>query len=126
MRIILLAALLFTLLVADHDEHRDHHMPMDISHLGLSAGQHEAVERIVRDYRKAHHRLNEEESRTRESLRELFEAERFDRGKFLELAAAQRRENEKVQADFFEALHDVLTPQQRLRFTPYLQEWERD
>ena len=126
MRILALIALLFTLLLADHDDHRDRHLPMDISFLDLSKQQHEAVEKIVRDYRKAHHRLNKEEAKTREAVRQLFEAEHFDREKFLQLTSALRNEGEKVQADFFEALHDVLTPQQRARFTPYLEEWERE
>ena len=126
MRILALIALLFTLLLADHDDRRDRHLPMDISFLDLSKQQHEAVEKIVRDYRKAHHRLNKEEAKTREAVSRLFEAERFDREKFLKLTAALRAESEKVQADFFEALHDVLTPQQRTRFTPYLEEWERE
>jgi Spy/CpxP family protein refolding chaperone len=126
MRIIAFAALLFTLLLADHDEHREHHLPMDISYLDLTKQQHERVEKIVRDYRKAHHRLNRDKAKTREAVSHLFEAERFDRRRFLELMAAQRAESEKVQADFFEALHGVLTPQQRRRFVPYLEEWERD
>jgi len=126
MRFIVLIAMLFSLLAADHDDPREHHMPMDISYLDLTPRQHESVEKIVRDYRKAHHRLNRLEEQTRESVSRLFEAERFDREKFLELTAALQRENDKVQADFFEALHRVLTPQQRSRFTPYLQEWERD
>jgi Spy/CpxP family protein refolding chaperone len=123
MRIIVLAALLFTLLLADHD---DHHMPMDISYLGLTKQQHERVEKIVRNYRKAHHRLNREKRETRNAVGKLFEAERFDREKFLELTTALQTANDKVQADFFEALHGVLTPQQRSRFIPYLEEWERD
>ncbi|UFS61867.1 periplasmic heavy metal sensor [Sulfurimonas sp. HSL-3221] len=126
MRFIVLIALLFTLLAADHDDHREHHMPMDISYLDLTPQQHERVEKIARDYRKAHHRLNRLEAQTRDAVRALFEAERFDRAKFLELTTALQTENDRVQADFFEALHAVLTPQQRQRFTPYLEEWERD
>lgn len=126
MRILALVALLFTLLLADHDDHREHHLPMDISFLDLTKQQHEAVEKIVRDYRKAHQRLNREEVQTREAVSRLFEAEHFDREKFLELTKALRAESEKVQADFFEALHDVLTPEQRRRFVPYLEEWERE
>jgi len=126
MRILALVALLFTLLLADHDDHREHHLPMDISFLDLTRQQHEAVEKIVRDYRKAHQRLNREEVQTREAVSRLFEAEHFDREKFLELTKALRAESEKVQADFFEALHDVLTPEQRRRFVPYLEEWERE
>ena len=42
------------------------------------------------------------------------------------LTSALRSEADAVQADFLEALHDVLTPQQRRQFVPYLEEWERD
>ncbi len=126
MRIIVIAALLFSLLFADHDDSREHHMPMDLSFLQLNKQQHEAVEKIVRDYRKAHHRLNKDKAQTREAVGKLFEAEHFDRQKFLELTSALRSESEQVQADFFEALHDVLTPEQRREFVPYFKEWERE
>ena len=124
MRFIALVALLFALLAADHDDHHRRHLPMDLSYLSLTHEQHETIERIVRSHQEAHRRFNRRKRETREAAARLFAADAFDSDRFLRLSAALHQEAAVLQADFLEAIHRVLTPEQRSRFAYYMEEWE--
>jgi Spy/CpxP family protein refolding chaperone len=124
MRFLALFALLFTLLAADHDDHHERHLPMDISYLGLTHDQHDAVERIVRSHQQDHRHFKRRKRETRETISRLFAADRFDSGRFMELTSELHREADALQSHFLEAIHGVLTPEQRRRFAYYMEEWE--
>lgn len=124
MRIVPLLLLLFSLLYAEHDEHREHHFPMDIGYLELTDAQHGQVERIVHDYREARHRYSRHKKELRESFETLFTAGTFDRERFLAMKSELSEEASAAQAAFFADIHKVLTPEQRRRFARYMQEWE--
>lgn len=124
MRMILLFILLFTMAIADHDRHHDDHMPLDISYLNLTHAQHEAVEEVVRDYLKARHRFNRKKEATRVDMAALFSAGKFNHERFAALSGTLHNEADAIQSRFLEALHTLLTPQQRRAFASYMQEWE--
>jgi Spy/CpxP family protein refolding chaperone len=124
MRFLLSLLMLATLLLAEHDEHHERHMPLDISYLDLTQEQHEKVERIVRSHQEAHRRHKRHKRESRELIGRLFTAEKFDSERFLEVSAQLRDEAATMQAEFLGAIHDVLTPEQRRHFANYMQEWE--
>ena len=124
MRIVPLLLLLFSLLYAEHDEHREHHFPMDIGYLDLTREQHAKVEQIVHDYREARHRYSRHKKELHEAFGHLFAAETFDREHFLAMKSQLHTEASAAQAAFLADLHRVLTPEQRRRFVRYMEEWE--
>lgn len=126
MRFLALFLLLATLLFADSDkhEHKDRHLPLDMSYLELTPQQHEQARTIVQTYKhqyKAFHRLKKE---TREAVSNLFEAESFDAEEFVRLTAALNRRAAEIQAEFFSKMHAILSPNQKKRFVDYMEEWE--
>jgi len=124
MRIVPLLLLLFSLLYAEHDEHREHHFPMDIGYLDLTEAQHVRVERIVHEYREARHRYSRHKKELREAFETLFAAGTFDRERFRTMKSQLHEEASAAQAAFFADIHQVLTPEQRRRFVRYMEEWE--
>jgi len=124
MRLFLLVLLLCLGLHADHDEHRERHLPMDISHLDLTRAQYDAMERLIRNHHEAHRRYSRDKRRTQEEIGRLFGAERFDKERYLALTAALRDEAAAIQAEFYASIHTLLTPRQRQAFLHYMEEWE--
>jgi protein CpxP len=124
MRFITLFALLFTLLAADHHDQHERHLPLDISYLDLTHEQHETMERIVRNHQKEHRRFKHRKREAREAVSRLFAAGEFDTQRYRELTSALHDEADAMQAHFLEAIHTVLTPEQRRRFADYMEEWE--
>lgn len=126
MKFLSIFLLLGILLFADSDKHeyREHHLPLDMSHLDLTSRQHKQVRTIVKTFKHEHKQFHRHKKVAREAISHLFLAKTFDTEEFIRLTTVLNQRAIKIQAKFFSRIHQVLTPSQKKRFVDYMEEWE--
>ncbi len=110
----------------DHDRYERHHIPKDLSFLDLSRDQSSRVREILYDYKHALKRFRHEKKEHAHEAGELFVQGEFDAAKYKAMRGELESRAIRIQADFLQKLHAILTPKQRKRFLHYFDEWDVD
>src|SRR6266850_4252163 len=103
--------------LADGSEHRGHSM-MRLRALGLTEAQRDQVFKIFHEQAPAVHEQMKQVRRTREELRTLATADRFDEGRARQLADTQAKALAALavmRAQTMARVREILTPEQRQR-----------
>ena len=126
MRLLTLFLLLATLLFADSDkhDHKEHHLPLDMSYLHLTSEQYTHAKAVVKSFKHEYKKFHHLKKETREAISKLFQDDEFDTEEFVRLTSALHERGAKIQAKFFSEMHAILTPAQKKRFAEYMEEWE--
>lgn len=109
-----------------HHRYERHHIPKDLSFLDLNRDQYHEVKAILYDYKHALKRFRHEKKEHEHDAGELFVKARFDAAKYEAMRGELETRAIRIQADFLQKLHKVLTPHQRKRFLHYFDEWDVD
>lgn len=109
-----------------HHRYEKHHIPKDLSFLDLNARQYDEVKEILYQYKHRLKAFRHEKKEHEHDAGELFVKERFDAAKYEAMRGDLEAQAIRIQADFLQKLHAVLTPQQRKRFLDYFDEWDVD
>ncbi len=124
MKKLLFAALLLALpLFADHDEY-ERHFPQDFSYLHLNPAQRQALKDALLRYQRRIEAIHKQEEQLEKKMERLFLSENFDKEAYVELGCSFQRRILEAQADFYAALHRILSPKQRRLFLESFKEWE--
>lgn len=126
MKLLIILLLSLSPLLADKDDHEyeKHHLPLDVSYLKLSDHQHKKLVKILKEFKHERKEFHEEQEDTTDEIKELFLEDTFDRDEFVKLTNKLKNLSVEIQADFFEKMHKLLTPEQKKRFVKYMKEWE--
>ena len=127
MRYLLIIVLLLTFVFGDNDEHeeREHHYyNKDLTYLNLSYIQKKEIKKILKEYRKKLKKYREYKEDILEKKEDVFEKERFDSEKFMDINLKLSKEASKIEIEFLENIHQILSRKQRELFIKYIDEWE--
>ena len=109
-----------------HHRYEKHHIPKDLSFLELNAKQYDEVKEILYQYKHRLKAFRHEKKEHEHDAGELFVKERFDAAKYAAMRGDLEAQAIRIQADFLQKLHAILTPEQRKRFLDYFDEWDVD
>lgn len=126
MKLLIILLLVISPFFADDDEYRGekHHLPLDVSYLKLSEDQHAKLVKILKKFKHEYKEFHEREEETQKEISKLFLADTFDKERFIVLTNRLKSLSVGIEADFFEKMHKLLTPKQKIDFVKYMQEWE--
>ncbi|WP_200762216.1 Spy/CpxP family protein refolding chaperone [Nitrosophilus alvini] len=127
MKFLLIIFISLVVSVADHDneyKYYETHMPRDLGFLNLNEKQREAIREVLSKNAESLEKLHESEEKTEKRLKKIFLQKKFDREKFENELLKLKKRAVKIEAEMFEKIHKILTPEQRERFIEYMEEWE--
>lgn len=121
---ICLILLLSIFLYAGHDEHKEHHLNKDLSHLDLSPSQKESVMQLLKDFRVQLKDFRAQKEAIEQQKKELFMADTLS-ATHLEILNKQiSQKASAIESQLLLNMHTLLTKEQRVKFAQYLDEWE--
>lgn len=126
MKYILCLVLLLGFLYADDHEHEKHHhyYNKDLTFLNLSSTQQKDIKKLLKEYRKNLKNYREYKEDILEQKEDIFKDDTFDQNKFIQLNLKLSQQSSKIQTQFLEQIHQILSKDQRKLFIKYLDEWE--
>lgn len=126
MRITLILLFLLNFLFADSDHHKekDHYYSKDLTYLSLSSSQEEQVKKILKNYRKELKRYRHFKKEQIEKKQKLFLENTYDANKLEQINQTINQEETRIERELMQHLHDILSSEQKKKFTHYIREWE--
>lgn len=123
MKIVLIFLLAFSL-YAGHDDKKEYHINKDLTHLGLSQEQNEAMKKVLKKYQHEIEEFREFKEKINAKKQKLFLEEPLDVEALSMLNRELYEKANKEEKTLLSRVHALLTPEQRVQFIRYFEEWE--
>ncbi|WP_419771044.1 MAG: Spy/CpxP family protein refolding chaperone [Candidatus Marinarcus sp.] len=121
--VVLCSIFLSLSLFADKYEYNGTHTYKNLDYLNLDKHQYEKIKEILIDYRKAYAKYYKEKQKEEEKLQELMRKEKFDKHEYKDIVEEIYEDAISLEAKTLKKIHAILTQEQRVKFSYYLQEW---
>ena len=125
MRVILVLVILFTSIFAD-DDYKKIHLKRDLSYLHLTKSQKRVIKEALIKYRLDIKRLHHLEEKIEKEIERKFKSNSFKKEDYIDKVKDIKHKMLKIEGEFFEKIHKILTKEQRERFSNFIEEWEHD
>ena len=121
MKILLVFLLLFSFVYADGD---GHHYRKDLSYLELSKTQKKQMKSILKQYRNDIKDFRDYKHDLAEDKEELFLESVLDEDKIRSINQKISEYATKIEINFLNKTHKLLSQEQKEKFEKYIEEWE--
>lgn len=111
-------------LYAGHDDKKEFHINKDLTHLNLSQEQNEAMKKILKKYHHEIEEFREFQEKINVKKQKLFLEEALDLEALNMLNRKLYEKSTQEENTLLSRVHAILTPEQRVRFIRYFEEWE--
>jgi len=116
--------LLSLFLYAGDDAKKEYHITKDLTHLDLSKEQKEAMKNVLKKYQHEIEEFRELKEKINAKKQKLFLEEPLDRVALSKLNYELYEKAIKEESTLLSRVHALLSPEQRVQFIRYFEEWE--
>jgi DNA-directed RNA polymerase subunit L len=111
-------------LYAGQDDKKAYHINKDLTHLNLSQEQNEAMKKVLKKYQHEIEEFREFKEKINAKKQKLFLEESLDVEALGKLNHELYEKANKEEKTLLSRLHALLSPEQRVQFIRYFEEWE--
>lgn len=124
MRYMIILLLISGLFADGYEDKNERHMNKELSHLGFLKDQSSDVKQILKEFRKQLEEFEEFKENIEIKRKALFVKDVLESEELDKLNTILDEKAHKIEKEFLQKMHSILTPAQREKFIRHLDDWE--